>query len=145
MPDPVHTSRIDEGLPTPLGATYDGFGTNFALFAANATKVEFCLFDAAGQKEIERIELPEYTNEVWHGYLPDVGPETVYGYRVYGPYDPAKGMRFNHNKLLLDPYAKAHTGSLKWGPEVFGYKLETGDDLTFDERDSASFFIPSAA
>ena len=139
MTDPVLTSRIDEGLPMPLGATYDGFGTNFALFSANATKVELCLFDSAGQKEIERVELPEYTNEIWHGYLPDVGPESVYGYRVYGPYEPEKGMRFNHNKLLLDPYAKAHVGALKWGPEIFGYKMESRDDLTFDDRDSAPF------
>jgi glycogen operon protein len=139
MPDPVLTSRIDEGLPVPLGATYDGFGTNFALFSANATKVELCLFDLNGDKETERVELPEYTNEIWHGYLPDIGPETVYGYRVYGPYDPEKGMRFNHNKLLLDPYAKAHIGQLKWGPEIFGYKMETGDEFTFDDRDSAPF------
>ncbi|MGA8554217.1 MAG: glycogen debranching protein GlgX, partial [Candidatus Acidiferrales bacterium] len=119
--------------------TWDGVGVNFTMFSANAAKAELCLFDATGQKEIERLELPEYTDEIWHGYLPDAGPGTVYGYRVYGPYQPEAGHRFNPNKLLLDPYAKAHVGKLKWGPEIFGYKLETQDDTTFDERDSAPF------
>ena len=112
---------------------------NFALFSANATKVELCLFDASGQREIERISLPEYTDEVWHGYLPDARPGTVYGYRVHGPYKPAAGHRFNSNKLLLDPYAKQLVGQLQWNPALFGYQVETGDDLTFDERDSAPF------
>ena len=131
-------TRITEGLPYPLGATWDGLGVNFALFSANATKVELCLFDARGERELERIELPEYTDEVWHGYLPDARPGTVYAYRVHGPYDPENGHRFNPHKLLLDPYAKAQVGQLKWGPEVFGYTLESEDDLTFDERDSAA-------
>src|SRR6185295_12477077 len=96
-------SRITEGLPDPLGATWDGLGVNFALFSAHATRVELCLFDAAGKHELERITLPEYTDEVWHGYLPDARPGTVYAYRVSGPYDPAAGHRFNPNKLLLDP------------------------------------------
>jgi isoamylase len=130
---------IEEGLPNPLGAHWDGKGTNFALFSANATRVEVCLFDESGQRELSRVELPEYTDQVFHGYLPDVGPGTFYGYRVHGPYDPKNGHRFNPNKLLLDPYARAHAGSLKWDPAVFGYKMETGDDLTFDERDSAPF------
>jgi isoamylase len=130
---------IEEGLPNPLGAHWDGKGTNFALFSANATKVEVCLFDASAERELSRVELPEYTDQVFHGYLPDVGPGTFYGYRVHGPYDPAAGHRFNPNKLLLDPYARAHAGSLKWDPAVFGYQMETGDDLTFDERDSAPF------
>src|SRR3984885_12982741 len=130
------TSPIEEGLPYPLGAHWSGQGTNFALFSANATKVEVCLFD--GERET-RIELPEYTDQVFHGYIPGVGPGTFYGYRVHGPYDPAGGHRFNPNKLLLDPYACAHAGSLTWNPAVFGYKMETGDDLTFDERDSAPF------
>jgi glycogen operon protein len=125
------------GSPYPLGATWDGLGVNFALFSANATKVELCLFDARGETELERIELPEYTDEVWHGYLPDARPGTVYAYRVHGPYEPEAGHRFNPNKLLLDPYAKSHVGELKWGPEVFGYTLESEDDLTFDKRDSA--------
>jgi glycogen operon protein len=132
----VTNQTVEEGLPYPLGAHWDGKGTNFALFSANATKVEVCLFD--GDKET-RIELPEYTDEVFHGYLPEVGPGTFYGYRVHGPYEPPAGHRFNPNKLLLDPYARAHAGHLEWNPAVFGYKMESGDDLTFDERDSAPF------
>ena len=96
-------SRLREGQPFPLGATWDGLGVNFALFSAHATKVELCLFDIEGKEEIDRIELPEYTDEVWHGYLPDARPGTVYGYRVHGPYEPDNGHRFNHHKLLLDP------------------------------------------
>ncbi|MBM9594892.1 glycogen debranching protein GlgX [Roseitranquillus sediminis] len=131
-------SRIREGRPFPLGATWDGLGVNFALFSANATKVELCLFDIEGEKEIERIELPEYTDEVWHGYLPEARPGTVYAYRVHGPYEPDAGHRFNPNKLLLDPYGKQHVGELKWGPELFGYTIGSKDeDLSFDERDSA--------
>jgi isoamylase len=132
-------SRIREGLPYPLGATWDGGGSNFALFSEHATKVEICLFDARGQREKARIELPEYTDQIFHGYLPDVAPGTYYGYRVHGPYEPEAGQRFNPHKLLLDPYARAHTGRLKWNPALFGYQVETGDDLTFDERDSAPF------
>jgi glycogen operon protein len=133
------TTPIREGLPHPRGATWDGQGTNFALFSAHATKVEVCIFDENGEQELERIELPEYTNQIWHGYLPDIRPGTVYGYRVHGPYEPEAGHRFNPNKLLLDPYAVAHRGELKWDPAVFGYKMESGDDTTFDERDSAPF------
>jgi isoamylase len=133
------TPPIREGLPHPRGATWDGKGTNFAIFSAHATKVEVCLFDENGEKELERIELPEYTNQIWHGYLPDVQPRAIYGYRVHGPYEPEAGHRFNPNKLLLDPYAVAHFGELKWDPAVFGYKMESGDDTTFDERDSAPF------
>ncbi len=132
-------SVVQEGLPHPCGAAWDGKGTNFALFSANATKVELCLFDERGERELERIALPEYTNQIWHGYLPDVGPATVYGYRVHGPYEPEAGHRFNPHKLLLDPHACAHTGELTWNPALFGYQMETMDDLTFDERDSAPF------
>jgi glycogen operon protein len=133
------TAPIREGLPHPRGATWDGKGTNFALFSAHATKAEVCLFDEQGEQELERIELPEYTNQIWHGYLPDVRPGAVYGYRVHGPYEPEAGHRFNPNKLLLDPYAVAHRCELKWDPAVFGYQMESGDDTTFDERDSAPF------
>jgi isoamylase len=134
----VTRPHIAEGLPFPLGATWDGLGANFALFSANATKVELCLFDDAGKRELHRVELPEFTDEVWHGYLPDASPGTVYGYRVHGPYAPEAGHRYNPHKLLLDPYAKALVGSLRWGPELFGYTLDaTGDDLSYDERDSA--------
>jgi isoamylase len=132
-------SLVQEGLPHPCGATWDGKGTNFALFSANATKVELCLFDERGERELERIALPEYTNQIWHGYLPEVGPATVYGYRVHGPYEPEAGHRFNPHKLLLDPYACGHTGQLTWNPALFGYQMETMDDLTFDKRDSAPF------
>ncbi len=130
--------RLREGSPYPLGATWTGLGVNFALFSASATKVELCLFDDQGEKEIERIELPEYTDEVWHGFVPDARPGTIYGYRVHGPYEPDNGHRFNPNKLLLDPYAKAVIGQLRFGPELFGYQLESGDDRTFDERDGAA-------
>jgi isoamylase len=133
-------SRVSEGSPDPRGAHWDGLGVNFSLFSANATKVELCLFDDSGQTELERIELPEYTNEIWHGYLPDARPGTIYGYRVHGPYDPENGHRFNPNKLVLDPYAKAHVGELRWDHACFGYTIGAdGDDLTFDKRDSAPF------
>jgi isoamylase len=133
-------SRIREGLPFPLGATWDGLGVNFALFSANATKVELCLFDLQGRRELERIALPEFTDEVWHGYLPDARPGTVYGYRVHGPYEPSQGHRFNPHKLLLDPYAKTLVGSLKWHDALFAYTLTSPDlDLSFDTRDSARF------
>jgi glycogen operon protein len=133
----VTYGSIEEGLPYALGANWDGKGTNFALFSANASKVEVCLFD--GEREVSRIELPEYTDQVFHGYIPNLGPGTFYGYRVYGPYEPDAGHRFNSSKLLLDPYARAHAGGLQWNPAIFGYKMETGDDRTFDERDSAPF------
>jgi len=132
--------RVSEGSPFPRGATWVGKGVNFSLFSAHATKVEVCLFDAAGERELKRIELPEYTNEIWHGYVPGIRPSTVYGYRVYGPYEPAAGHRFNPHKLLLDPYARAHIGALTLDPACFGYTIGAeGGDLTFDERDSAPF------
>ncbi len=134
-------SRLTEGSPTPRGATWTGRGVNFALFSANATKVELCLFDDSGEREVERIVLPEYTDEIWHGFLPDARPGTIYGYRVHGPYEPEEGHRFNPNKLLLDPYAKSVVGHVKHGPELFGYKMESGDDTTFDERDSAPSMV----
>ena len=132
-------AAIKEGLPFPRGATWDGKGVNFALFSSQAAKVELCLFDKAGKTERQRIELPEYRDEIWHGYVPEIGPGTIYGFRVHGPYQPNDGLRFNPHKLLLDPYARAQIGSLTWDPAVFGYKMESGDDLTFDERDSAPF------
>lgn len=141
---PIQRSRVKEGRPFPLGATWDGLGVNFALFSAHATKVELCLFDSQGEREIERIELPEYTNEIWHCYLPDAHPGQIYGYRVHGPYDPQAGHRFNHNKLLIDPYAKQLVGELRWDESLFGYTLGSPDaDLSFDERDSAPF-MPKA-
>ena len=131
--------RVWPGRPYPLGATFDGQGVNFALFSENATKVELCLFDSVeSKKETHRIELKEQTDLVWHGFLPDVEPGQLYGYRVSGPYDPANGDRFNANKVLLDPYAKAIGRDIVWDDSLFGYQLGT-DDLTFDERDSAAF------
>jgi len=129
------------GNPAIQGATWDGKGTNFALFSENGEGVELCLFDhPAHSEETHRIRVEECTDYVWHVYLPEVRPGQHYGYRVHGPYEPEAGHRFNPNKLLLDPYAKAHVGELKWDPAVFGYTLNAdGDDLTFDERDSAPF------
>ena len=136
----LRRSVVREGKPFPLGATWDGLGVNFALFSAHATKVELCLFDANGETELERIELPEYTDEVWHGYLPAARPGLVYGYRVHGPHEPHAGHRFNPNKLVIDPYAKQLVGELRWGPELFGYRLDHPDkDKSFDARDSAPF------
>jgi glycogen operon protein len=130
--------RVWPGQPTPRGATWDGRGVNFALFSQNAERVELCLFDAKGRRELRRIALPEYTDEIWHGYLPDIRPGQLYGYRVYGPYDPARGHRFNPNKLLLDPYAKALTGHLLWSDAHFGYRVgHRAKDLSFDRRNNA--------
>lgn len=141
-PQVLRRSRIREGSPVPLGATWDGLGVNFAIFSANATKVELCLFDNDGKTELERIELPEFTDEIWHGYLPDARPGTTYGYRVHGPYEPTAGHRFNPNKLVLDPYAKQVVGQLEWDPALFGYTLGHPDrDLSFDERDSAPYMM----
>jgi Carbohydrate-binding module 48 (Isoamylase N-terminal domain) len=140
QPALAQASLVREGLPFPLGATWDGLGVNFALFSAHAAKVELCLLNESGEHELERIELPEYTEEVWHGYLPDACPGTTYAYRVHGPYDPAAGHRFNPNKLLLDPYAKQIVGELTWHPALFGYPIGSPDmDLSFDTRDSAPF------
>jgi isoamylase len=133
-------SSLREGLPYPLGATWTGLGVNFALFSANATKVELCLFDAQGEQELERIPLPEYTNEVFHGFIPDLRPGTFYAYRVHGPYEPEAGHRFNPHKLVLDPYAKAVVGELTWDAALFGYTIGHPDaDLSYDTRDSAPF------
>jgi isoamylase len=127
------------GRPYPLGATWDGKGVNFALFSAHAERVELCIFDARGRRELRRIALPEYTDEVWHGYLPDARPGMLYGYRAYGPYDPANGHRFNANKLLIDPYAKLLAGTLRWSDAHFGYRVGAPrGDLSFDRRDNAS-------
>jgi glycogen operon protein len=138
----VERTRIWPGHPYPLGATWDGIGVNFALFSENAEAVELCLFDTSGQHETARIRLPEYTDQVWHGYLHDARPNLLYGYRVYGPYRPQDGHRFNPNKLLLDPYAKAYQGRIRWSDSHFAYRVGTRrerEDLTFDRRDSARF------
>jgi isoamylase len=133
-------TKIWPGRPFPLGATWDGRGVNFALFSAHAQKVELCLFDRAGLREEARIVLPEYTDEVWHVYLPDARPDLLYGYRVHGPYDPPNGHRFNPNKLLIDPYAKSLHGRLRWADADFAYRLGgPREDLAIDRRDNARF------
>jgi isoamylase len=132
------SERVFSGLSHPLGATWDGSGVNFALYSANATRVELCLFDRDGRREVTRIALPEQTHEVWHGYLPDVRPGQLYGYRVHGPYAPEVGHRFNSNKLLIDPYAKSLHGDIRWHDACFGYRVGSSrEDLSFDRRDSA--------
>lgn len=134
--------RLFPGLPYPLGATNDGLGVNFAVFSAHASKIEVCIFDPRGRKELRRYALPECTDEVWHGYLPDVGPGLVYGLRAYGPYDPKNGHRFNPHKLLLDPYARELAGTIRWSDALFGYRVGHGKaDLSFDRRDSAPAMV----
>src|SRR5918992_616620 len=135
---PSSRMTVWPGRPHPLGATWDGSGVNFAPFSAHATAVDLCLFDQEGVREIERIRLPEYTDEVWHGYLPEAYPGLLYGYRVHGPYEPAAGHRFNPNKLLIDPYAKALKGQLHWSDAHFAYRVGSPRaDLSFDRRDNA--------
>ncbi|MFN3514801.1 MAG: glycogen debranching protein GlgX [Phenylobacterium sp.] len=130
--------RLEGGSPYPLGATFDGLGVNFAVFSAHAEKIELCVFERTGRREISRYELPECTDEVWHGYLPEAKPGLLYGYRAYGRYAPLEGHRFNPNKLLLDPYAKGVAGELRWTDALFGYRVNSARaDLTFDRRDSA--------
>jgi isoamylase len=133
--------RVWPGSSYPLGATWDGKGVNFTLFSEHATKVELCLFDVAdADKESHAILLPEYTDHVWHGYLPDVLPGQLYGYRVHGPYEPQHGHRFNPHKVVLDPYARLIGRDVQWADECFAYLLgDPEGDLSFDERDSASF------
>ena len=126
------------GQPYPRGATWDGEGVNFSFFSENATKVELCIFDSTGRRERQRIELSERTDLIWHCYLPQARPGLLYGYRVHGPYEPEKGHRFNPNKLLIEPYAKAIEGRLRWSDAHWGYRLgHAREDLSFDRRDSA--------
>ena len=128
------------GRPYPLGASWDGDGVNFALFSAHAEKVELCLFDPSGRHEVERIALPELTDDVWHGYLPEAARGLLYGYRVHGPYAPEAGHRFNANKLLVDPYARALEGEFRWNDSHHGYRVGSGRaDLSFDRRDNARY------
>lgn len=133
-----HVERLEPGRPTPLGATWDGLGVNFAVFSANAHRIELCLFEERGRKELKRLPLPECTDEIWHGYLPGAGPGLVYGYRAHGPYAPEQGHRFNPAKLLLDPYARALLGKVRWSDALFGYRVSSHKaDLSIDRRDSA--------
>jgi isoamylase len=138
--------KIWLGYPYPLGATWLGNGVNFAVFSEHATSVDLCLFDKvdAPQENI-RIPMTEHTDQVWHVFLPDVRPGQLYGYRVTGPYDPERGVRFNNSKLLIDPYAKSVAGEINWADEMFGYVVGgPGEDLTRDFRDDA-WGMPKAA
>jgi isoamylase len=131
-------SRLMPGSPYPLGATWDGLGTNFAVFSAHAERMDLCLFDPSGRREIARLPLPECTDEIWHGYLPDAETGLLYGYRAHGPYDPPNGYRFNQHKLLIDPYARRLAGDMLWSDALFGYRVNSSRaDLSFDRRDSA--------
>ncbi len=124
------------GQPYPLGATWDGEGVNFALYSEHADAVEVCVFDDGGER---RIALTENTTFIWHGYVPGLGPGTRYGFRVHGPYEPQRGLRFNPNKLLLDPYAKAIDGEIELGHSAFGYRWgDPDEDLSFDGSDSGA-------
>lgn len=127
-------------LKPELGAEFTGEGTHFSIFSAHADAVELCLFSPDGQEQTHCLALPKREGDIWSGYIAGLGPGTVYGYRVHGPYEPKKGHRFNPNKLLLDPYAKQVLGDLRWDDALFGYKIGSPDgDLSFDERDSAPF------
>src|SRR3954468_19062924 len=136
--------RLAPGKAAPLGATGDGLGVNFAIFSANADRIDLCLFDPSGRRQVARLALPECTDEVWHGYLPDAKPGLIYGYRAEGPYDPKKGHRFNPHKLLLDPYARRLVGDLRWSDVLYGYRVGSArGDLSQDRRDSAAA-VPKA-
>ncbi|HYS24772.1 MAG TPA: glycogen debranching protein GlgX [Vicinamibacterales bacterium] len=133
--------RVWPGQPYPLGATWTGLGVNFALFSADATRVDLCLFDSPDASSASiSVTLPEHTDMIWHGYLPDVRPGQLYGYRVHGPYDPGAGHRFNPNKVVLDPYAKSIGRLVRWDDSVFGYTIgDPRDDLSFDTRDNGAY------
>lgn len=131
-------TKINTGSPYPLGATYDGEGVNFALFSENAEAVELYLYDSSNQQEIGKFKITEKTHQVWHIYVSGIKPGQLYGYRVHGPYDPAQGHRFNPHKLLIDPYAKAISGVVKWNDALFAYNIGE-DDLSLDTTDSAPF------
>jgi isoamylase len=135
----MNSFRVRQGHSYPLGSTWDGTGTNFALFSEHATKVELCLYDPQDpQREIMRKQLREKTDHVFHGYINDVRPGMLYGYRVHGPWKPEEGHRFNRYKLLLDPYAKAIVGDFKWKDEMFGYRIGGNEDFEMDKRDNAA-------
>src|SRR5882762_5516608 len=137
-------TSVWRGQPQPLGANWDGEGVNFALFSERADRVELCLFDSKTRRETERIAMRWQTNQVWHCYLPEARPGLLYGYRVYGPYDPKRGLRFNPHKLLLDPYARRLAGELRWHDALYGYRIGSPRaDLSFDRRDSAPY-MPKA-
>src|SRR5688500_1644165 len=129
------------GNPYPLGATWDGYGVNFALYADNASKVELCLFNSPGDEtESSRIKLVERSHHIWHAYFPDLKPGQLYAYRVHGHYEPHNGHRYNPNKVLIDPYAKAIAGTIDWDDALFGYEVGNPDaDSSFSKLDSAPY------
>lgn len=128
------------GSPFPLGATWNGEGVNFALYAENATRVELCLFNDPEGEAYNTVRLQERSANVWHAFLPGAKPGLLYGYRVHGPYEPSEGHRFNPNKLLIDPYAKAINGTINWHNSLFGYEPgHVNEDLSYSETDSAPF------
>ena len=130
--------RMEPGRVHPIGTTVDDTGVNFAIFSAHAEKIELCIFDEQGDKELERFILPACEHNIWHGFLKGAKAGLVYGYRVYGPYRPEFGHRFNHHKLLLDPYAKALKGNFSWSERHFAYNIhDPKKDLSFDDRDNA--------
>src|SRR5688500_8917119 len=133
--------RVWPGQPYPLGATWTGLGVNFAIFSAHATRVELCLFDSSDATAPSAcVLLPEHTDMVWHGYLPDIRPGQLYGFRVHGPYEPQHGHRFNPNKIVIDPYAKAIGRAVQWDDSDFGYRIgDAAGDLSFDDRDNSAF------
>src|SRR6188768_3432325 len=138
--------KIRPGSPYPLGATWDGSGVNFAIFSEHALKVELCLFDSPDSaRESVRITLPEQTDLIWHGYIPGILPGQLYGYRMHGPYAPEHGHRFNPNKVVLEPYARAIGRNIRWSDEVHGYRVkDPKEDLAFDTRDNAPFAMLAA-
>jgi isoamylase len=139
-----HEFRISAGRATPVGATFDGDGVNFAVFSEHARRMTLCLFSEDGEKEIARIDLPERDGDVWHGHVSGLRPGQLYGYRAHGPYRPDEGHRFNPHKLLIDPYAKRLTGHPQWADALMGYDVESPRaDLSFDTRDSAQFMPKS--
>ena len=140
MKDDLRVELVWPGSAYPRGALWDGEGVNFAVYSEHAEKVELCLFDDSGRHERQRIVLRERTDFVWHGYLPEARPGLQYGYRMYGPYRPEEGLRFNQNKLLIDPYAKDLAGALRWNDALYGYTVgHRRGDLSFDRRDSAGY------
>lgn len=136
--------QVSRGAASPLGASFLGDGVNFAVFSAFAEKIELCLFDESGSREVRRIVLPEREGDIWHGFVEGLRPGAVYGYRAHGPYAPEAGHRFNPNKLLLDPYARKIEGAVQWSDALLGFKASSNQrDLSFDTRDSAAFMPKS--
>ena len=141
-PERIARLELSPGRSWPMGASVDEAGVNFAVFSAHATKIEICLFTDDGRTELTRIALPERDGDIWHGHIAGIGPGTRYGLRAHGPYEPENGHRFNHNKLLIDPYARKIDGKLRWSKALMGYHVGSPlGDLSFSTRDSA-FAVP---